>query len=38
MATGETSRQRAPKMMPLWERVEAQIAWYDRRASANQRA
>jgi Protein of unknown function (DUF4231) len=25
-------------MPPLWERLEAQIAWYDRKASANQRA
>ncbi|HEY7644289.1 MAG TPA: DUF4231 domain-containing protein [Hyphomicrobiales bacterium] len=38
MATAEKGRQPAPKMPPLWDRLEAQIAWYDRKASVNQRA
>jgi hypothetical protein len=34
-----TARGRqAPKLPPLWERLEAQIAWYDEKASACQRA
>jgi len=38
MATGQRGRAQAAKLPSLWERLEAQIAWYDRRASANQRA
>ena len=38
MATGQRGRAQAAKLPPLWERLEAQIAWYDRKASANQRA
>jgi Protein of unknown function (DUF4231) len=38
MATGQKGRQRAPKMQPLWERLEANIDWYDRKAKINQRA
>jgi Protein of unknown function (DUF4231) len=36
MATATTRGE--PKLPPLWERLEAQIAWYDRKAKANQRA
>ena len=38
MATGDRRRQPAPKMPPLWDRLEAQIAWYDQKASVNQRS
>jgi hypothetical protein len=38
MATGQRERAQAAKLPSLWERLEAQIAWYDRKASANQRA
>jgi uncharacterized protein DUF4231 len=38
MTTGQRGRAQAPKLPSLWERLEAQIAWYDRKASANQRA
>ena len=38
MATGQRGRAQAAKLPALWERLEAQIAWYDRKASANQRA
>ena len=38
MATGQKGLQRAPKMQPLWERLEANIDWYDRKAKSNQRA
>ena len=38
MATGQRGRAQAAKLPSLWERLEAQIAWYDRKASANQRA
>ena len=38
MATGQKGRAQAPKLPSLWDRLEAQIAWYDRKASANQRA
>ncbi len=38
MAIGEKGRQQAPKMPPLWERLEANIGWYDRKATVNQRA
>lgn len=36
----ETRSPRAPaaKMAPLWERLEAQIDWYDNKAAASQRA
>ena len=38
MATGQRGRAQAAKLPSLWERLEGQIAWYDRKASANQRA
>jgi hypothetical protein len=38
MATGQRGRAQAAKLPSLWQRLEAQIAWYDRKASANQRA
>ena len=38
MAIGQKGRAQAAKLPSLWERLEAQIAWYDRKASANQRA
>jgi hypothetical protein len=38
MTTGQRGRAQAPKLPSLWERLEAQIAWYDRKATANQRA
>ena len=38
MATGQTRRRAAPKMPSLWQRLEGQIAWYDRKATVNQRA
>ncbi len=38
MATGQTGRRQAPKMPSLWQRLEGQIAWYDRKATVNQRA
>jgi hypothetical protein len=34
---GKESSQ-APAMPPLWERLQSQIEWYDRKATANQRA
>jgi len=36
----EKRSQRAPaaKLAPLWERLEGQIAWYDKKAAASQRA
>jgi hypothetical protein len=38
MTTGQKGRAQAPKLPSLWERLESQIAWYDRKATANQRA
>ena len=38
MAAGQRTRAQAPKMEPLWERLEANIDWYDRKAKINQRA
>jgi Protein of unknown function (DUF4231) len=38
MVTRRGDRPGGAKMAPLWERLEAQIAWYDRKASQNQRA
>ena len=32
MTTGQKGRAQAPKLPSLWERLEAQIAWYDRKA------
>jgi len=37
MATGQRGRAQAAKLPSLWERLEVQITWYDRKASANQR-
>ena len=41
MTAGQRARAQAPKiakMEPLWERLEANIDWYDKKAKANQRA
>ena len=38
MATKKAQQPQAPKLPPLWERLQAQIDWYDRKASLNQRA
>jgi hypothetical protein len=37
MATKKTGHDSTPKLPPLWDRLEAQIAWYDAKAKANQR-
>ena len=37
MAAGQKGRQQEPKMEPLWERLQASIDWYDRKAKANRR-
>lgn len=38
MAPKKPERSEAPKLPPLWERLQSQIEWYDRKASANQRS
>ncbi len=38
MATVQRPRAEAPKFEPLWDRLQANIDWYDRKAKANQRA
>ena len=38
MAPNKQERSDAPKLPPLWERLQGQIDWYDRKASANQHA
>ena len=38
MAAGQKGRQGAPNFEPLWERLQGQIDWYDRKAKTNQRA
>jgi hypothetical protein len=38
MATGKARGAQAPKAQSLSDRLEAQIEWYDRKATANQRA
>jgi hypothetical protein len=38
MAPKKQERSDAPKLPPLWERLQGQIDWYDRKASANQHA
>jgi hypothetical protein len=38
MAPTKQERSDAPKLPPLWERLQGQIDWYDRKASANQHA
>ena len=35
---GQKGRQQAPNFEPLWERLNGQVDWYDRKAKANQRA
>jgi hypothetical protein len=35
MAPKKQERSDAPKLPPLWERLQGQIDWYDRKASAN---
>ena len=37
-AAGQKGRQQAPNFEPLWERLNGQVDWYDRKAKANQRA
>ena len=38
MATKKAERAAPAKLPPLWDRLKAQIDWYDRKATANQRA
>ena len=38
MAAGQKGREQAPNFEPLWERLNGQVDWYDRKARANQRA
>jgi len=38
MAAVQRTRAQAPKLEPLWDRLQAQIDWYDRKAKASQRA
>ena len=38
MAAGQKTRAQAPKLEPLWERLQQSIDWYDSKAKANQRA
>ena len=38
MAAGQKTRAQAPKLEPLWERLQQSIDWYDTKAKANQRA
>jgi len=36
MAAGQKGREQGPKLAPLWERLQGQIDWYDRKAKTNQ--
>lgn len=38
MAAGRKGHRPAPNFEPLWERLQGQIDWYDRKAKTNQRA
>ena len=38
MAPKKQEQSEAPKLPPLWERLQGQIDWYDRKATANQHA
>ena len=38
MATGQKAQAQAPKIAPLWDRLQANIDWYDNKARLNQRA
>ncbi len=38
MATKKSEREEAPKLPPLWDRLQSQIDWYDRKATHNQNA
>jgi hypothetical protein len=38
MAAGQRTRAGAPKFEPLWDRLQSNIEWYDRKAKINQRA
>lgn len=38
MATERRGREQGPKLAPLWDRLQGQIDWYDRKAKHNQRA
>ena len=35
MAAGQKTRAQAPKLEPLWERLQQSIDWYDGKAKAN---
>src|SRR5262245_10770203 len=38
MTAVQKARVQAPKFDPLWDRLQANIEWYDKKAKANQRA
>jgi hypothetical protein len=38
MAAVQRTRAQAPKFEPLWDRLQSNIEWYDRKAKVNQRA
>jgi hypothetical protein len=38
MATKKAERAETPKLPPLWDRLQSQISWYDRKATQNQNA
>jgi hypothetical protein len=38
MAAVQRTRALAPKFEPLWDRLQSNIEWYDRKAKVNQRA
>jgi hypothetical protein len=38
MAGAQKGQGQGPKLEPLWERLQGQIDWYDRKAKHNQRA
>lgn len=38
MAIAAKVRERGPRLAPLWDRIQGQIDWYDRKAKVNQRA
>lgn len=38
MAPRKFAQAEAPRLPPLWDRLSSQVEWYDRKASANQRA
>jgi Protein of unknown function (DUF4231) len=38
MTAAQKARAQAPKFDPLWDRLQANIEWYDKKAKANQHA